>query len=380
MDLLVLSEVKWNYMRTRKRFILSQFPKDWRILFFEPISSSVSNNLFPKRDGNVIYVSTPVLKPRTESEFYNRLIEYKAFRDLLGTFVLLWVRLIMLFLRVRTNVSTLVSSIYFVPVVEHLRASFVCYDCNDDPTAFPGVGEWSLEYFRRLCGRADLIVACSQSLGQRITSSCGKRVTVIGNGVDYELFSSRVSSENTPEDMLTMKAPIVGYTGAIKEWFDFALVAQAARANPEASFALIGPVAPGAKKEAVELSQNLKNVRFLGEKAYESLPLYLSGMQVCLIPFKMGGLTSVLNPNKLYEYFAAGKTVVSLRYSEDLANYEGLMYLVDEPAGFGAAVTLALQKPVEPTKLMQIAAANSWRSKAKEMITLIERKGRSAEV
>jgi len=94
----------------------------------------------------------------------------------------------------------------------------------------------------------------------------------------------------------------------------------------------------------------------------------------------MGGLTSVLNPNKLYEYFAAGKTVVSLRYSEDLANYEGLMYLVDEPAGFGAAVTLALQKPVEPTKLMQIAAANSWRSKAKEMITLIERKGRSAEV
>ena len=376
MDLLVLSEVKWNYMRTRKRFILSQFPKDWRIFFFEPISFSVSNSLFPKRDGNVIYASTPVLKPHTESKIYNRLIESKVGRDLLGLVILAWVRVVMLFLGVRADVSILASSIYFVPVVENLRASFVCYDCNDDPTAFPGVREWALDYFRRLCRRADVIVACSQGLGERVRSFCGKPAIVIGNGVDYELFASCVSRENVPEDIAAMKTPIAGYTGAIKEWFDFSLVAEAAKANPEVSFALIGPVAPGVRREAAALSRSLVNVRFLGEKAYESLPMYLAAMQVCLIPFKIGALTSVLNPNKLYEYFAAGKTVVSLKYSEDMVKYEGLMYLVDEPAQFGATLALALRHPVEPGKLREMAAMNSWRSRASEMVKLFERSGK----
>lgn len=380
MDLLVLSEVKWNYMRTRKRFILSQFPKDWRILFFEPISFSVSNNLLPRRDGNVIYVSTPVLKPHTESELYNKLIEIKIFRRLLGVLIVLWVRIAMLCLRVRTDVSVLVSNIYFVPAVESLTSCFVCYDCNDDPTIFPGVREWSLEYFRRLCYRANVIVACSESLGERVSSFCGKRAIVIGNGVDYERFVSDIAVERLPDDIASIKRPIVGYTGAIKEWFDFSLVSQAARANPDASFALIGPVAPGVKKDSVELSQSLSNVCFLGEKTYESLPSYLAAMRVCLIPFKTGPLTSVLNPNKLYEYFAAGKTVVSLRYSEDLAKYEGLMYLVDEQAQFGEAVALALREPIEPGRLRKVAAANSWSSKAGEMVRLFENRGKMAEV
>jgi len=380
MDLLVLSEVKWNYMRTRKRFMLSRFPSDWRILFFEPISFTVSNNFLPRQDGNILYVSTPVLKPHTESKIYNRLIDSKTFRYLLGLLITIWVRAMMLFLRVRTDVKVLVSSIYFVPVVESLRSTFVCYDCNDDPTLFPGVKEWSVEYFHRLCRRADVIVACSKSLGERVSSLCGKTAVVIGNGVDYDLFSSLVSPVSLPGDIANMKAPVVGYTGAIKEWFDFSLISQAASANPEASFALVGPVSPGVKAEALKLSLRHPNVHFLGEKPYESLPLYLAAMKVCLIPFKMGGLTSVLNPNKLYEYFAAGKTVVSLSYSEDLAKYKGLMYLVEDAERFGEAVTLALRESVDPARLAEVAAQNSWSSKANQMIELLERGRRTIEV
>jgi len=299
---------------------------------------------------------------------------------LLGLLIVLWVRSLMLLLRVRADVKVLVSNIYFLPVVENLKTSFVCYDCNDDPTLFPGVKEWSIEYFLRLCRRADAIVACSKSLGERVSSLCGKTAVVIGNGVDYDLFSSAVSEQDLPEDVASMKKPVVGYAGAIKEWFDFSLIARAAAANPEASFALIGPVAPGVKTDALELSRRFQNVRFLGEKSYESLSSYLAAMDVCLISFKMSDLTSVLNPNKLYEYFAAGKTVVSLSYSEDLAKYEGLMYLVEDPADFGEAVTRALQQPVDPAKLKAVAAENSWRSKANEMIELLERGRRTIEV
>ena len=204
MDLLVLSEVKWNYLRTRKRFLLSRFPEDTRIFFFQPISFSLPNNFLPRREGNVTYLSTPVLKPQTESRLYNQLIKSSVVRWVLGILIVLWVRVAMLLLRVRADVTVLVSNIYFVPVVERLKSSFVCYDCNDDPTVFPGVREWSKEYFRRLCTRADVTVACSESLAKRITPACGERVSVVGNGVDYELFSRNVSPEELPEDIASV--------------------------------------------------------------------------------------------------------------------------------------------------------------------------------
>ncbi len=378
MDLVVLSEVKWNYMRTRKRFLITQFPRDWRVFFFEPISSTVGNNFRPRRDGNVLYLSTPVLKPHTESRVYNRLIRHRTARNLLGALTALWVRAAMALMGVKSGAPVLISNIYFAPVVEDLSSSFVLYDCNDDPTVFPGVPEWSRECFQRLCRRADVVVACSEGLAARVLAACGKKAVVIGNGVDYELFSRDVAASQIPEDVGRLKQPVVGYTGAIKEWFDFALVNDTADAVGDGSLALIGPVAPGVKREAEELSRRRPNVHCLGEKAYESLPLYLAAMSVCLIPFKEEPLTSVLNPNKLYEYFAAGKTVVSLRYSEDMAGHENLMYLVREKSQFAETVRVALGRRIDPAALKNAARENSWASKSRQMAELLQRRRTNA--
>ncbi len=374
MDLVVLSEVKWNYMRTRKRFLITQFPKDWRIFFFEPISSTVGNNFRPKRDGNVLYLSTPVLKPHTESRLYNGLIQHRSVRNLLGALAALWVRTAMALMGVRNGSPVLISNIYFAPVVESLPSSLVCYDCNDDPTVFPGVPEWSREYFLRLCRRADVVVACSGALAGRVSAACGKEAVVIGNGVDYELFSRDVAPSEIPAEVRRLTQPVVGYTGAIKEWFDFSLVSDTADAISEGSVALIGPVAPGVRAEAEDLSRKRSNVHFLGEKAYESLPLYLAAMSVCLIPFKRGPLTSVVNPNKLYEYFAAGKTVVSLSYSEDVARHDSLMYLVREKSQFAETVKVALGRKIDPASLKKAAQDNSWAGKSQQMAELLQRR------
>ncbi|MBN1504038.1 MAG: glycosyltransferase, partial [Candidatus Eisenbacteria bacterium] len=369
----VLSEVKWNYMRTRKRFLISQFPRDWRVVFFEPVSSTVGNNFRPRRDGNVVYLSTPVLKPHTESALYNRLIQMRWVRNLLGSLTAAWVRVAMLLLGVRSDVTVLISNVYFAPVVEGLPSSFVCYDCNDDPTVFPGVPEWSREGFLRLLRRADVVVACSDGLAARVSAACGKKAVVIGNGVDYDVFAREVAPSEIPEDIGRLRRPVVGYTGAIKEWFDFSLVGEVAAKVGDASVALIGPVAPGVRREAEELSRARPNVHFLGEKAYESLPAYLAAMSVCLIPFKEEPLTSVLNPNKLYEYFAAGKTVVSLAYSADMARHEGLIHLVRDRSRFAETVKVALAEKSDPAALRDAARRNSWASKSREMASLLER-------
>ncbi|MFH0777168.1 MAG: glycosyltransferase [Candidatus Eisenbacteria bacterium] len=379
MELIVFSEVKWNYLRTRKRFILSNFPGDTRVIFFEPIRFSRRNDFLPKTHGNVTYVCTPVLKPSTESRLYNWLTRFGAVRAVLDLVIVVWVRLLMLALRPRSDSPVLVSNVYFAPVVESMKSRFVCYDCNDDPTFFPGVPPWAVQYFNRLCRRADAVVACSASLARRLEDSCGKRVTVIGNGVDYELFSRAVEPREIPSDIAALPEPVVGYTGAVKEWFDFELLARSAKENPRASFAVVGPVSPSVAREAARLSGSLRNVHFLGEKPYASLPLYLAPMQVCLIPFVMSPLTAVLNPNKLYEYFAAGKTVVSLKYSCDLAAFGSLMYLAERAEGFPGAVSRALEAPLDAGRLKEAASGHTWRKKADELYAILISRGHSKE-
>src|SRR6266850_566840 len=59
-DLLVLSEVRWGYFRTRKQFLLSRFPDRWRIFFAQPPAFGGDDPWTPRREGNVTYFTVPL--------------------------------------------------------------------------------------------------------------------------------------------------------------------------------------------------------------------------------------------------------------------------------------------------------------------------------
>ncbi len=71
MDLLVLSEVRWGYFRTRKQFLLSRFPERWRVFFAQPPGGRRGDPWTPRREGNVTYFTVPFLKPGTRNPLYN---------------------------------------------------------------------------------------------------------------------------------------------------------------------------------------------------------------------------------------------------------------------------------------------------------------------
>jgi hypothetical protein len=70
LDLLVLSEVRWGYFRTRKQFLLSRFPGRWRVFFAQPPASGTDDPWTPRQEGNVTYFTVPFLKPGTKSALY----------------------------------------------------------------------------------------------------------------------------------------------------------------------------------------------------------------------------------------------------------------------------------------------------------------------
>ncbi|MBX9265058.1 glycosyltransferase, partial [Klebsiella pneumoniae] len=58
--------------------------------------------------------------------------------------------------------------------------------------------------------------------------------------------------------------------------------------------------------------KKLKNIHFLGAKDYSSLPSYLKGFDVALLPNNINSYTDNMFPMKFFEYLAAGRNVVSV--------------------------------------------------------------------
>jgi glycosyltransferase involved in cell wall biosynthesis len=155
--------------------------------------------------------------------------------------------------------------------------------------------------------------------------------------------------------------PIIGYFGAISDWFDVDLIAYCARIRPKYNFVLIGSTF-GADTNKIEY---LENVFLLGERAYQSLPGYLAYFDVCLIPFKLIPLTMATNPVKFYEYLSSGKPVVSVRLPE-LIEYADCCYLADNAEEFVAQIDEAYQSKDDlelKNMRLELARNNSWDSR-----------------
>jgi glycosyltransferase involved in cell wall biosynthesis len=375
MQVAVFSEVKWRYMRTRKRFLLSRFPPDWPIFFFEPMNRTDPNPLKPVREGRVIVVALPVLKPKTTFGIVNRLLGLAWVRALLTAAVRVWVQLLLVrfgwFAAGRGPRLIYLSNVLFTPVAERLPRDLLVYDANDDPLGFPGSPTWVGAYLDRTLKAADLVVSCSEALAVRLRGRGGVAVAVVGNGAEVEHFAGAVDSTRVPAAMRQLPAPMIGYAGAIAEWFDFELVGEVALAHPHASVVMVGPVAAGVRGDVQALIRAHPNVIFPGRVAYEDLPHVVGSLDVCLIPFRLGPATDVLNPNKVYEYLAAGRTVVSLAYSPDLERLREWILLAGDRREFVTLVSQALAAPFPPAALRAVAAGHSWDRRARDLLALV---------
>lgn len=246
------------------------------------------------------------------------------------------------------------------PIVEKLHGEFggkIIFDCMDDHGGFSTNSNAALESEKTLIEKADLLITSSQLLYDKMNQKNGNCIQV-KNGTEFEHFFGCMP--NGELDFIG-GGPIIGYFGAISDWFDVELIAHCARIRPQYNFVLIGSTF-GAKINEIE---DLENIFLLGEKSYQSLPGYLAYFDVCLIPFKLIPLTMATNPVKFYEYLSAGKPVVSVRLPE-LMEYADCCYLADNAEEFVAQIDAAYQSKddIELKNMrLELAINNSWDSR-----------------
>ena len=241
----------------------------------------------------------------------------------------------------------------------------VIYDCFDDHLGWKGFYSRKVvgQIERDLLNKASLTIFSSQELVRKKSDHCN-HYRLIRNAADYDHFYL------SPNESL-IHSKIVIYVGVISDWCELDLLESVATDLPDYQFWFVGPV----RKNYLDNIKERENVKLFGLQPYESLMEYIRQASVCIIPFDpMHEVIKSTNPIKMYEYFAAGKPVVSTNI-EEVRKYGDVVYLAHSAREFTEMIPRAIEEnSLEKIEARQkVAEENTWTSRVAEIESELEK-------
>jgi teichuronic acid biosynthesis glycosyltransferase TuaH len=222
---------------------------------------------------------------------------------------------------------------------------------------------------RRLLERSDFVVAANplvaESLSQRRTDT-----RLIPFGCDAEHFAATTSvSPATDVEATPRTAVIMGHIG---DRIHPSLLQ--AVLDREVHLLIIGPWHYTSSEDRLRSVMRHPNVRWVGERPFETLPSYLAHASVGLVPYNTSRFNLGSFPLKTLEYLAAGLPVVAT----DLPGTRWLdspdIALCHTPDEFADAVCRAISDPGDLTDVRRrqaLAAGHTWRSRAAQFAGIL---------
>lgn len=248
------------------------------------------------------------------------------------------------------------------------------YHCVDNIAEQPGAFA-SLIYSqeKELVQSAQWVFVTSRALEEQL-KQYRPDVYYFPNVVDFEHFYQASQEIAVPMDLQNIPTPRAGFIGAISAYkVNLGLLAEAAKRLPAVSFVLIGEVGEGDPDTNVAVLQQLKNVYFLGPRAYGQLPNYLKGLDVCLIPAHVNDYTKAMFPMKFFEYLAAGKPIVATDIPA-IKEYADVYFLAKGLDDFAVQIEQAINNNSEAAcqERQALAKKNTYLSRTQKMLECMQ--------
>jgi GT2 family glycosyltransferase/glycosyltransferase involved in cell wall biosynthesis len=260
--------------------------------------------------------------------------------------------------------------------LEYLSYSYLLYDYMDELSLLDLPSNELERDHLSLLNQADLVTVSADKLMDQLPKQILPKALLINNAVSQEFINAVGACDHVPVELeVWNNHPILGYYGAIAEWLDFDLIESLAEELPDSKIVLIGPVSDNVSKRVANILRNYSNIMVLPAcKQMELIP-FLKRFDVCLIPFIKNTVTDAVSPVKLFEYFSAGKAVVTTNLVE-CVKYSPVLVANDHEQFISLVQRIVSEAPEKlDVAAQQIALNNTWGHRIQEIKWLMSSKG-----
>ena len=262
---------------------------------------------------------------------------------------------------------------YWAPYVQTAISKdiTVVYDVLDNYNCFLDLAPLSAQLnlmHNMLLKRADYITYTAQRMLSTQLKTHTQKALYLPNACHPEKWDIQYNSTNPP---------IIGYFGAVADWFDMDVLVSLAKES-NISIEIASPPISVEHRETLKL---LTSISHLGLKPHDELPKIVSRWACAIIPFLDTRLTRSTDPIKLYEYMAAGLPIVTTALPE----IEYIVSTMPEKAkptlvqpGDAKSFVEAVKNEVEQDTLGKRSLRRSWairHSWSNRMESFLERSG-----
>jgi UDP-galactopyranose mutase len=355
--IVIFSHLRWNFVYQRPQHLLSRMANRWRIVFIE---EPVPNAQQPHMEK---------LAPTQGVEVWRAHVtgEHPGFHD---DHIPEMQKLVADSMKAEkvTDYWLWFYTPMALPLAAGLTPRGVVYDCMDELTAFKNAPRQLLQRENALFKLADLVFTGGPSLYEHKRNR-HPSVHCFASSVDANHFA-QVGDDHPAQ--AAVPSPRLGYCGVIDERINMDIIAAMAQARPDWQIVMVGPVV---KIDPAGLPRN-PNIHWLGQQSYDDLPSFISGWDVCLLPFAINDATRYISPTKILEYMACGRPSVSTPIKDVVDPYGHVVPIADSAESFIAACDAVLartdaERDEHARALAQVVSRTSWDAVANAMAELI---------
>lgn len=355
-DFIIWGVIDWHFRHQRPQQIAQALAAEGDRVFY--VSSNLIESKSPgfaieslDKEGRLFQINLCV---KSLTVIYHHAPTVEITQQLLTSIgeLLLWAK--------TAKIINLVQHPFWYPLAQQIPNSQLVYDCMDHHEGFENTGKEVIALEHNLFRVADLTVTTSGFLDDIVAKHTPRR-EIIRNAGEYEYFAK------TPRTIYrdAQNRKIIGYYGAIAEWFDIDLIRQLSLRFADCLILLVGADTVNAKTQL----KAQKNIVFVGEAPYQELTHYLYAFDVCLLPFKVIPLILATNPVKVYEYLGAGKPVVAVDVPE-IKQFGDLVRVGKNHEHFVEQVAAELSAPASDTAISvrkAFAEQQTWHHRARDL-------------